>query len=328
MSVYVGCDLGGTNIKAGIVDLESGTVLNSCSIPTLASEGEEKVIQRMVDLIRSLVEEGKTIFSSVQGIGVSAPGPLDLQNGKVIFLTNFPGQWRGYPLVDTLQKALNRPISLLNDARAITYGEFCYGAGKGIERMACFAIGTGLGGGLVINKELVLGFDGTAGELGHQIVEINGIRCGCGNYGCLEAYTSGPAISSRAAKSVRQGHKTRIAEMVDYDLNLITPEIVAQAAREGDEIALEIWDIVGTYLGIGIANICLAVGPERVVLAGGVAAAGDLLITPIKRTLRERVFAVPVDPIEIVQSALGNDAGILGMASWAAYNQSKKSENS
>ena len=323
MTIYIGCDLGGTNIKAGLVDLKKGAVLFSRSIPTLTHEGQAKVMERMIDLIRSLIQEGKDINHDVQGIGVSAPGPLNLDKGEIVFLTNFPGQWKDFPLRKTLKSALNLPISVLNDVRAITYGEFCFGAGKGLDRMACFAIGTGVGGGLIINQELVLGFSGTAGELGHMTINPNGPRCGCGNYGCLETYTSGPAISSLAAKIVRQGIATQIGEMVGFDLNKITPEIVAQAAFDGDEIACEIWDTVGNSLGIGIANICVAYGPQRVVLSGGVAAAGDLLLNPINRTLRERVHVMPVDQVQVVVSTLGNDAGILGTASWAGSSQSQ-----
>jgi glucokinase len=174
---------------------------------------------------------------------------------------------------------------------------------------------------LIINGELVLGFQGTAGEFGHQIVDINGLRCGCGGYGCLEVYASGPAIASRAEKAVRQGLTTEIGELVNYDLNQITPEIVAQAAKNGDKIALEIWDSVGQYLGIGIANLCVSFGPQRIVLSGGVAKAGELLLEPIRKTLRERVFAMPVEEVEIVIGELGKNAGILGMACWARARQ-------
>lgn len=323
MLIYIGCDLGGTNIKAGIVNLETGTVLHANSIPTHSQLGHDAVMESMVDLIRSLIKDSGLDKSDIQGLGVSAPGVIDLKNGNTLFLPNFSGQWRDVPLGNTLSSALNLPVTLLNDVRAITYGEYAFGAGQGVNRMACFAIGTGVGGGLVLNGELLLGFQGTAGELGHQTVEINGLRCSCGNYGCLEAYTSGPAIASRAEKAVRQGFTTRIADLVDYDLNKITPEVVARAAKEGDEIAQEIWDSVGHYLGTGIANICVAFGPERVVLAGGVAAAGDLLLKPIKKTLQERVFVMPVENVEVVLSTLGSDAGILGMASWAASKQSQ-----
>lgn len=323
MTIYIGCDLGGTNIKAGIVNLETGTVLHVDSIPTHSEDGHDAVMERMADLLHSLISGSSLDQSEIFGIGVSAPGVIDLKNGTTLFLPNLPGQWRNVPLGNTLSAALKLPVTLLNDVRAITYGEYIYGAGQGVNRMACFAIGTGVGGGLVLNGELLLGFQGTGGEFGHQTIEVNGLRCSCGNYGCLEAYTSGPAIASRAEKAVRQGFTTLIAEMIDHDLNKITPEVVARAAEEGDEIAQEIWDSVGHYLGTGIANICVAFGPERVVLAGGVAAAGDLLLKPIKKTLQERVFVMPVKNVDVVLSSLGTNAGILGMASWAASKQSQ-----
>jgi len=324
MAYYLGCDLGGTNIKAGIVNLESGSVIIAKSKPTLSFEGYDAVMDRMVDLITSLITESGLDRSEILGLGVSAPGVIDPDKGTTIFLPNLVGQWRDVPLGNKLNKSLNLPVTLLNDVRAITYGEYIFGAGKGINRMACYAIGTGVGGGLILNGDLVLGFQGSAGELGHMTIEVNGLRCNCGNYGCLEAYASGPAISSRAEKVVRQGFTTRIADLVDNDLNKITPEIVAQAANEGDEIALEIWNSVGHYLGTGIANICVAFGPERVVLAGGVASAGDLLLTPIKKTLQDRVFVMPIEKVEVVLGLLGDDAGILGMAKWANFKQSQQ----
>jgi glucokinase len=324
MSHYIGCDLGGTNIKTGIVDLESGSVILTKSIPTLSIEGHAAVIDRMVDLITSLISGSGLDRSEILGLGVSAPGVIDPINGTTIFLPNLVGQWRDIPLGEKLSNALKLPVTLLNDVRAITSGEYFYGAGKGVNRMACFAIGTGVGGGLILNGDLVLGFQGSAGELGHLTIEVNGLRCNCGNYGCLETYTSGPAISSRAEKVVRQGFTTRIADLIDNDLNKITPEIVAQAANEGDEIAQEIWNSVGHYLGTGIANICVAFGPERVVLAGGVAAAGDLLLTPIRKTLQERVFVMPIEKVEVVLGSLGDDAGILGIAKWANFKQSQQ----
>lgn len=318
MDIYLGCDLGGTNIKAGLVDLKSGSVLHSKSTSTEAQEGHQAVIDRITRLIQDLIQTSEFNTSAVQGVGVSVPGVLDPAQGKTLFLPNFPGQWKDIPLGKQLSSALNLPVSILNDARAITYGEYRYGAGRGIDRMACYAIGTGIGGGLIVDGQLHLGFQGTAGELGHQTVEFNGLRCGCGNYGCLETYASGPAIASQAEKAVRQGLTTIMGEMVDYDYNQITPKLVAEAARQGDQIAREIWERVGRYLGTGIANVCVSIGPERVVLAGGVAAAGDLLLDPIRETLKQRVHVMPLEKVEVLASSLGRDAGILGIASWAA----------
>lgn len=317
MKKYIGVDLGGTNIKAGLVDMEAGKVIASTSIPTLARDGHDAVLQRMVDVVKRVMAENNLTTAEVGGIGVGLPGVLDLEKGTTVFLPNLPGTWPNVPVRQVISDQTGLPVSLLNDVRAITLGEWRFGAGKGVDTMACFAIGTGVGGGLVINNQLNLGLGGTAGELGHQIIDYNGPRCGCGNHGCLEAFASGPAIAAMGLKAVVQGLTTSIGKLVDYDLNKITPDIIARAANEGDQIAREIWEQVGTYYGIAIANIVVAVGPRKVVMGGGVAAAGELLLTPIRRTLKERLMFMPIDKVEIVPALLGNNAGVMGLAQWA-----------
>ncbi|HOV30106.1 MAG TPA: ROK family protein [Anaerolineaceae bacterium] len=316
---YVGCDLGGTNIKAGLVDLLSGQVIASKNTKTLSYEGHEAVIRRMADLIMSLVAEAGFEWDQIGGIGVSAPGRLDLEKGETIFITNFPGHWINVPLKATLEEYLHVPVYILNDVRAITYGEWAFGAGKGVDCMLCFAIGTGIGGGVVMNNQLVLTQGGTAGELGHITIDIHGPICGCGNNGCVETLASGPAIAAMGLKAVVQGQKTIIGEMVNYDLNKITAHVIAKAAEAGDEVALSIWNEVGSNIGVAVINAALVVGPKRVVITGGVAAAGELLLHPIRETLRKRMIVMPADKIEIVQGSLGDNAGIIGLAVWAAH---------
>ena len=318
MKHYIGVDMGGTNIKAGMVDIELGTVIFSKSLPTDSREGHDAVIERISLAVDGLIAETGIPKSKIGGVGVSAPGQLDLAKGETVFLPNLPGQWRNIPLKARLERNLELPVVLLNDVRAITYGEWAFGAGQGVDDMACFAIGTGIGGGLIINKQLVLSNGGTAGEFGHLTMDIHGPLCGCGNTGCLEAFASGPAIATLGIRAVKQGWTTRIAELCDNDLNRIDTKLIAEAARTGDQVAQDIWESAGYYLGIGVANIILITGPSRVVISGGVAAAGELLLAPIRRVIRERVFVVPTAHIEVVQGELGNDAGILGMARWAA----------
>jgi glucokinase len=320
MRKYIGCDLGGTNFRAGVVDLEIGSISHQASIPTLARQGHEAVMARMSGLINRIVEESSLPREEIGGIGIGVPGVLDLDRGMVIFLPNLLGNWPHVPLAETITRQTGFPVCLLNDVRAITYGEWKYGAGRGADTMACFAIGTGVGGGLVINGKLHLGIGGTAGELGHQTVEPNGYLCGCGNRGCLEAYSSGPAIAAMGMKAVSQGLTTQIAELVENDLNRITPKIIHEAASQGDRIAKDIFQRAGTYLGIAVANVLVSVGPRRVVIAGGVSQAGDFLLEPIRRVVKERVFVMPVDKVEILQAELGNDAGVIGVASWTREN--------
>lgn len=321
MKKYIGVDLGGTNIKVGIVDLDTGEILVSTSIPTLAREGSGPVLQRMADIVETIMQQQKLTKADVGGIGIGLPGVLDLERGTSIFLTNLPGNWPGVPVMSVISDKTGLPVSILNDARAITFGEWKFGAGRGVETMACFAIGTGVGGGLVINNQLNLGLGGVAGELGHLTIDFNGPLCGCGNHGCLEAFASGPAIAAMGVKAVVQGFTTNLGKMVNYDLNKITAGVIAMAAQQGDQVAQDIYDQVGIYYGIAISNILVSIGPRKIVIGGGVAAAGELLFAPIRRTIRERTKVIPVDLVEVVPAMLGNNAGVMGLAQWAYTKQ-------
>lgn len=317
---YIGCDLGGTNLRAALVNVTNGSVRHAISTPTLSREGPNAVIQRMIDLFHRIIKESGISLDDIGGIGIGVPGTVDMERGIVLFLPNLPTTWPNIPLAEYIQKGTTLPTVILNDVRAITFGEWRFGAGQGVDTMACFAIGTGIGGGLVINRQLHLGFGGTAGELGHITVDVNGPRCGCGNYGCVEVFASGPAIAAMGMKAVVQGWTTQIGSLVDYDLNRITPEIIARAARNGDAVAREIFEIAGGYIGTAVANVVVAINPQRVVIAGGVAQAGDLLLDPIRRTLHKRVFVAPKERVEIVPGVLGNNAGVIGAALWAYHN--------
>jgi glucokinase len=319
MKKYIGCDLGGTNLRAAIVDVDAsrGAVIHLMSIPTLAREGHDAVMKRMADLFLQTVQSAGMKKDDIGGIGIGVPGVLDLENGEVLFLPNLPGTWPHVPLRDTIAKLTGLPTVLLNDVRSITNGEWRFGAGRGVDTVAVFAIGTGIGGGLIVNGQLHLGIGGTGGELGHTMIDFNGPRCGCGNSGCLEAYASGPAIAAMGMKAVAQGLTTRIAELCEYDLNLITPELIAKAAMDGDDIARDIYEKAGFYIGIAAANVCASIGPRRIIICGGVAQAGELLLDPIRRTICKRVTVMPVDKVEVVLSQLGDNAGVIGAACWA-----------
>ena len=318
MKKYIGCDLGGTNMRAAIVDVENGSILYQMSIPTLARDGHDAVMKRMAGLFLQMIEWAGVKKEDIGGIGIGVPGVLDLDKGETLFLPNLPGTWPHVPLADIIAKLTDLPVALLNDVRSITNGEWRFGAGRGVDTLVVFAVGTGIGGGLVINGQLHLGIGGTGGEVGHMTIDYNGPTCGCGNKGCLEAYASGPAIAAMGMKAVAQGLTTRIGEICEYDLNRITPELIALAAEIGDEIAIEIYERAGFYLGIAAANVCVAVGPRRIIIGGGVSQAGDRLLDPIRRALRERVTVMPVEQVEVVQSQLGNNAGMIGAACWAA----------
>ena len=325
MKYFIGCDLGGTNLRAAIVDIESGKVLNHRSIATLAREGHAAVMERMAGLFQQVIQETGLEKDAIGGIGIGVPGVLDLEKGETLFLPNLPGTWPHVPLRDTISHLMGLPTAILNDARSITLGEWRFGAGQGLDTLAVFTLGTGIGGGLVVDGRLHMGNGGTAGELGHMTIDYNGPRCGCGNYGCLEVFASGPAIRVMGIKAVAQGLTTQIGEMCEYDLNRITPKLIAKAAEAGDQIALEIYNQAGFYLGVAASSICSAIAPQRIILSGGVSRAGRLLLDPMTRTMRERTHIMDVDQVEIVQGELGDNAGVIGASVWASLQAARQS---
>lgn len=318
MKVYAGVDIGGTNIKAGLVNVENGELLISHLVPTQSHLGPESVLSRATQLLEKLIGDSGLDQNGINGLGISVPGMIDLDTNTTVFLPNLYGGWPQVPVGEWMTSAMGFKVSMLNDVRAITYAEWQFGAGKGVDSLVCFAVGTGVGGGLVVHNQLVLGFEGTAGEIGHQTVDPNGPLCGCGNHGCLEVYASGPAIAAEAARGVRQGWATKITALIDHDLNKLTSKTVAQAAEMGDEFALEIWQRVGRYMGIGVGNILTSVGVKRVIIAGGVSNAGVFLLDPIRAEIKNRVFLMPVEKVDVVKGLLGSSAGIIGMAAWRA----------
>jgi glucokinase len=246
----------------------------------------------MLELARAAVAE----HGPIEAAGVGAPGVLDYAHGRAAFLPNLPGPWAATPLVDPIAAGLGVRVSLINDARAFTLGELRLGAGQGCDNLLCVGLGTGVGGGVAVNGRLHIGVDGTAGEFGHQTVELDGRACGCGNRGCIETYASGPAIARDGGQS--------------------TPELVAEAAKAGDDRALATFEQAGRYLGVAIANAVVLLAPQRVVIGGGVAAAGDLLLDPIRSEVERRVHVVPTEQIGISLAALGSYAGAIGAALW------------
>jgi len=317
MNCYIGVDLGGTNLRAALVDTDTGQISQLRNGPTLAAEGPQAVIGRIIQHINELTKAGAAASCVIRGVGIGVAGTPDIDTGVIQILPNLPGQWSNVPLQAIIEEQVRLPVALINDVRALTLAEWRFGAGRGVETVACLAIGTGIGGGVVVNGQFHLGIGGTAGEFGHQVVEIDGLPCGCGGKGCLELYASGSAMAAMGVKEVMHGHTTRIGELVDHDLNLITAEIIVQAAQEGDPIARGILERVGMYLGIAVGNILGVISPQRVIFGGGVSRAGDLLLKPIVRTVNERVHVIPVGKVDFVMAELGNHGGLVGAALWA-----------
>ena len=324
MAYYIGCDLGGTNMRAAVLNSESGELLGMQSVPTRAEEGHDGVMKRIAELFDNVIAASSVNRSEISGASIGLPGSMNTDTGYTTYMTNLPDHWINVPVSDTMQKLTGIPTFILNDARAITWGELSKGAGRGCNTLACYTMGTGIGGGVVVNGRLLMGQTGQAGELGHQIVEPHGNDCNCRGKGCLETYCSGPAIRSAAIKAVCHGSTTILGEMVGYDLNKITPRTVAEAALRGDKIANNIYRQAGFYLGIAIVNAIVTLEPDRVILAGGVAAAGRLLLDPIWELIHERCYVAPMMNFDIVRGELGDDAGIIGNAMWADFKLTGK----
>jgi glucokinase len=317
MNHYIGIDLGGTNLRAAIVDTATGQIFQPRKWPTLAAEGQEAVIQRIVQLIRELRQANGKSSDVISGVGIGVPGTPDIETGVIQFLPNLPGKWLNVPLQAIIEDQVGLPVALINDVRAITLGEWTFGAGRGADTLVCLAIGTGIGGGVVVNGQFHLGLGGTAGEFGHHVVEPDGLPCGCGGKGCLELYASGPAIAAMGVKEVMHGHTTRIGELVNHDLNRIDAGVIVRAAQEGDPVAQGILQRAGMYLGIAVGNILGVISPQRVIFGGGVSSAGDLLLRPIVQTVNERVHVIPLRQVEFVLAELGINGGLVGAALWA-----------
>lgn len=315
-ALFLGIDLGGTNTKIALVD-KDGAVLERSVIPTRAMRSAEEVLDDIAREALQLRQRFEARGFKVWAAGIGIPGLIDWKTGVGILLPNFPGKWHGVPVKEWLEKRLGIPVAVINDVRAITLAEKRFGAGKEVSSMVMVAIGTGIGGGVIIDGELYIGKDGSAGEFGHITVEPNGVRCGCGNRGCLEAYASGPAMVAQALRALVQQNDTLIRDLVGDDLARVTPKIIAEAAQKGDSVALEIIERSGAYIGQALSCICVVVNPEMIVIGGGVAQAGELLFESIRKGLRERLFMVPVDTIQFVPAQLGLDAGVIGTATWA-----------
>ncbi|MEK7380449.1 MAG: ROK family protein, partial [Gemmatimonadota bacterium] len=250
--------------------------------------------------------------AEVIGIGVGAPGPLDTRTG-VIFLTPNLG-WVDMPLRQRMADALGYPTTLDNDANCAVLGEWWQGAARGSEHAVGVTIGTGVGGGVIIGGRLYHGASDCAGEFGHTTLDAQGRKCKCGNYGCLEAYASGPSIANRAVEAIRAGAVSIIPAKVGGDLDLVTAQEVYQASQEGDEVALEVVRDAARYLGAGIANLINIFNPEVVVVCGGVTQAGERLFAPLRQEVTRRAFRPAVEACRIVPGELSGTAGVYGAA--------------
>jgi glucokinase len=306
-------DLGGTKIIAAIIS--SKVVAKEYQL-TLADEGPQSVIKRILSMIDHLLGLRNLNPSQLDSIGIAAAGAIDAEKGLVTLSPNLPG-WCDIPLRDLVREKYGVNTFLLNDTTAAVLGEHHFGAGKGVNNLVMLTVGTGIGGGIIINGELYSGPSGSAGEIGHMTIDINGPKCSCGNIGCLERLVSGKAVAEEAIRRLSQGAKSSLTEIAGDKIRSITAEKVSLAAQNGDSLAREVISKAATYLGIGLVNLVNIFNPEMIIIGGGLAKMGDLLLEPARRAVGERAFQLSARLVQIVPAQLGDDAAVLGAAIFA-----------
>ena len=313
MRVIVGVDLGGTNIVVGTVTENGEQVAGLQRRRTPAAQGPDAVVMHIAGAIRESIAQAKTAWGSdleVVGVGIGSPGPIDTKRGIVVTSPNL--RWTNMPLRERVAEIVDLPATLDNDANCAVLGEWWHGAARGAQVVVGVTVGTGVGGGFVLDGKIFHGASDVAGEFGHMTIDSTGRRCACGNYGCLEAYASGPAIAARAVESMEAGATSKLSQYVDGNLSQVTAEVVYQAANDGDDLALEIVRDTARFLGAGIANLVNICNPEIVVVCGGVTSAGEKLFRPLREEVKRRAFRPAADACRIVPGELPGTAGVIG----------------
>jgi glucokinase len=305
--VIAGIDIGGTKIAIALADT-AGQRLSCFRFPTQVELGPYRIMDKAVAAVkRTIEEEGAKLVA----VGVGCGGPLDRKRGLILSPPNLPG-WDEFPITELLEQQFKVPVLLDNDANAAALGEHLHGAGRGLSDIVYITISTGIGGGIIIGGKLLHGVGDGAGEVGHIIVQPDGVACGCGSRGCLEALCSGTSIARRARERLLSGTKHSSMTAKVKEISEVTAQTVAEAAREGDALALEIWNETVRYLAIAINNIMVTLAPEAVILGGGVSTAGEQLLEPLRRHLQTLVKIVPFEKIQVRQAARGGDSAIYG----------------
>lgn len=307
--LYAGVDLGGTKILVVIASAD-GRVVASTRTETMASQGVEVVIARIMDALAEATRDAGVDLSDVRAIGVSAPGPVDTKQGVITDPPNLPG-WHNVPLASVLHERTGVPAALENDANCGAIGEHRFGAGRGYRDMLYITVSTGIGGGIIIDDRLYEGTSGAAGEVGHIGVAADGPACGAGHPGCLEAFASGTAIANRAREEIAAGHLPLSAREAEREPPL-SAHSVYNAAQRGEDGARAIIETAGRYLGIGLASVINVFNPQAIVLGGGVTHMGDMILGPAVQVARTRAFTQSFKDVRILQAGLGDRTAVLG----------------
>jgi glucokinase len=312
-----GIDIGGTKIAIALANLD-GEILAKRRLPTPNENGPFALLEIVSQTLAEMIGENR---STLTAIGVGSPGPLDIDHGLIMSPSNLR-DWDRVPIVEVLSKKFGVPVMLDNDANAAALGEFSFGAGRGFKNIFYVTVSTGIGGGVIIDGNIHHGVSTGAGEIGHTIVDPDGVRCNCGSVGCLETVSSGTHLVRLIKERLDSGEQTAIRDLIADGTELSTQTLL-EAVRRGDPVAIEIWDKACRYLAISIANAISLIAPEVVIIGGGISSAGDLLIEPLRKMVPQYVSMIPKSQINIVTAELGTESALYG-----AIELAKRAERS
>lgn len=306
---FIGVDFGGTFVKLASINSD-GRIFKKISFPTSDYGTKDSLILRLKREIVLLVKESKI---TLKGIGIGVPGQVNYEKGIIHNLTNVNG-WEEVPLKNILSKYFKVPVSMDNDGNAAALGEMVWGAAKGYFNILCVTLGTGVGGGIIINGEIYRGWAFAAGEIGHMVIDMNGTACNCGSNGCLESFVGKRAIVDLAVKKININKQTVLINMCGGDIESITPELIDKAAREGDALAVSIWIDIAVVLGIGLSNLVNILNPQIIVIGGGISKTGKFFFDKIKSTIKEKALKANSSGLKVVRAEFVDDAGVVGAA--------------
>ena len=308
----VGVDLGGTNVRAAVLERASEKIIaRGDNLPSFALDGVAATAGQIALAAETAIHKASVDKEQVLGVGVAVPGHVKPREGMVMWAPNFRDRWQGVQIVQPVQEALGLPVQIGNDANLAALGEYRFGVGREVRHLAMITLGTGIGGGIIVDGRLLEGVDGGAAEIGHTIVNPGG-RAGNSSFGSVEGEAQRDAIIERAARKIQEGYPTSLGEITDFDRFSLTPALIAQEAQKGDQVAIEVFEETGYYVGLCAANLINLLNPEMIVIGGGIAQAGELILEPIRRTAYACAVRSLSRSCRIVPAELGDNAGIFG----------------
>lgn len=311
MRRYIGVDLGGTNTVAGLVD-EKGKLYVKKSVSTPRDGDPERIVDTIYDVVTALLSGEGLQPEDIQAIGIGSPGVVDIQNGVVLFANHL--HFRNTPLAELCRRRFNRPVHLVNDANAAAYGEYIAGGGRGASSLVAITLGTGIGGGIIIDGKILTGYAFAGAELGHMVIDMDGRACSCGKRGCFETYASATGLIHSTQAYMRNHPETLMWKLCNNSLGNVSGRTAFDAKRAGDAGGESVIESYIHTLAIGLGNIINSLEPEILLIGGGISHEGEYLLGPLREEVHKQLFAFSQQKTRIVSATLGNDAGIIGAA--------------